>query len=269
MLKVVPSRTVQGMKFPGAKYGLKMACGENPKRVYAQRGPSTRYGQRRRLPEGVDPGRRTIAAAGTNGTPTTRVIPPARDLGLETLAEVLRGNILVHMHCYRADEMAQMIDVSHEFGYQIRAFHHAVEAYKIADLLAQNDIARGRVGRTGADSRWSRSTPSARTSRLTTQAGARAMIHSDDPGGMQRLNQEVAKAMAAGAAAGVPIGGGAGGEVDDDQSGVGPGTRRPHRVARGWEERRRRAVVRQPLQRVYARRYRLDRRCGALRPERQ
>jgi len=44
VLKVVPSRTVQGMKFPGAKYGLKMACGENPKRVYQTRGPSTRMG---------------------------------------------------------------------------------------------------------------------------------------------------------------------------------------------------------------------------------
>jgi len=44
VVKVVPSRTVRGMKFPGAKYGLKMACGENPKRVYAQRGPSTRMG---------------------------------------------------------------------------------------------------------------------------------------------------------------------------------------------------------------------------------
>jgi hypothetical protein len=44
VLKVVPSRTVQGMKFPGARYGLKMACGENPKRVYANRGPSTRMG---------------------------------------------------------------------------------------------------------------------------------------------------------------------------------------------------------------------------------
>jgi imidazolonepropionase-like amidohydrolase len=44
ILKVVPSRSVQGMKFPGAKYGLKMACGENPKRVYASRGPATRMG---------------------------------------------------------------------------------------------------------------------------------------------------------------------------------------------------------------------------------
>ena len=45
-LKNVPSRTVQGMKFPGAPYGLKMACGENPKRVYGDKGrePSTRMG---------------------------------------------------------------------------------------------------------------------------------------------------------------------------------------------------------------------------------
>ena len=66
--------------------------------------------------------------------------PPSRDLNLETLAEVLRGNILVHNHCYRADEMAQMIDIAHEFGYKIKAFHHGVEAYKIADLLAKEGI---------------------------------------------------------------------------------------------------------------------------------
>src|SRR3546814_1614524 len=59
-----------------------------------------------------------------------------RDLKLETLAGVLDGDILVHIHCYRADEMATMIDLSKEFDFQIAAFHHGVEAYKIADLLA-------------------------------------------------------------------------------------------------------------------------------------
>src|SRR5437879_2269284 len=45
ILKLIPARTVQEMKFPGAHYGLKMACGENPKRVYGRRGgPSTRMG---------------------------------------------------------------------------------------------------------------------------------------------------------------------------------------------------------------------------------
>src|SRR5205809_3643561 len=139
VLKLVPSRTVQGMKFPGAKYGLKMACGENPKRVYAQRGPSTRMGNvagYRAAWIQAEAYRRKWDKWNAD----QKGDPPTRDLGLETLAEVLRGNILVHNHCYRADEMAQMIDISKEFGYHIAAFHHAVEAYKIADLLADNGI---------------------------------------------------------------------------------------------------------------------------------
>ncbi|HSU97381.1 MAG TPA: hypothetical protein VLI40_09135, partial [Gemmatimonadaceae bacterium] len=139
ILKVVPARTVQGMKFPGAKYGLKMACGENPKRVYRTRGPSTRMGNvagyRAAYIQAAEYRRKW-----DEWNANHKGAPPTRDLGLETLAEVLRGNILVHNHCYRADEMAQMIDVAKEFGYKIRSFHHGVEAYKIADLLAANDI---------------------------------------------------------------------------------------------------------------------------------
>ena len=128
------------MKFPGAKYGLKMACGENPKRVYAQRGPSTRMGNvagYRAAWIGAEQYRRRWDKWNAD----RKGDPPTRDLGLETLAEVLRGNILVHNHCYRADEMAQMIDIADEFGYRIRSFHHGVEAYKIADLLARDSIA--------------------------------------------------------------------------------------------------------------------------------
>jgi imidazolonepropionase-like amidohydrolase len=203
ILKVVPSRTVQGMKFPGAKYGLKMACGENPKRVYEQRGPSTRMGNvagyRKAWIQAAEYRRRW-----DKWNADHKGDPPARDLGLETLAEVLRGNIYVHMHCYRADEMAQMIDVSHEFGYQIRAFHHAVEAYKIADLLAKNGTAAVEWADWGGFKM--ESFDAIRTNlALTDRAGARAMIHSDDPLGIQRLNQEVAKAMRAGAAAGIPV----------------------------------------------------------------
>ena len=67
--------------------------------------------------------------------------PPARDLRNETLAEVLRGNISVQNHCYRGDEMVQMLDLAKEFGFTIRSFHHAIEAYKVADLLAANGTA--------------------------------------------------------------------------------------------------------------------------------
>ena len=142
VLKVVPGRTVQDMKFPGAPYGLKMACGENPKRVYDAARAVDADGQRGRLSRRLDPGRAATAASGTSTSPTsTRRACPDRDLALETLAEVLRGNILVHNHCYRADEMAQMLDIAKEFGYEIRSFHHVVEGYKMADRLAAAGVA--------------------------------------------------------------------------------------------------------------------------------
>ena len=69
-----------------------------------------------------------------------RKTTPSRDLRMETLVGVLDGEIIVHNHCYRADEMATLIEVSKEFGYKIGTFHHAVESYKIADLLAKEEI---------------------------------------------------------------------------------------------------------------------------------
>ncbi len=203
VLKVVPSRTVQAMKFPGAKYGLKMACGENPKRVYQTRGPSTRMGN-------VAGYRAAWIQAETyrrkwdEWNATHKGDPPARDLGLETLAEVLRGNILVHNHCYRADEMAQMLDIAKEFGYQVRAFHHAVEAYKIADLLKASGTGAAEWADWGGFKMESSDSIKANLA-ITDALGARAMIHSDSADGAQRLNQEVAKAMYAGRSAGLNV----------------------------------------------------------------
>jgi imidazolonepropionase-like amidohydrolase len=204
VLKVVPSRTVQGMKFPGAKYGLKMACGENPKRVYGERGgPSTRMGNvagyREQWIKAEEYRRKWDKWNKDREGP-----PPNRDLAMETLAEVLRGNILVQNHCYRADEMAQMIDIAHEFGYKIRAFHHGVEAYKIADLLAREGIGAAVWADWGAFKMEALDAVRPNLAMLD-KAGVKAMIHSDDPSGDQRLNQEVAKAMAAGRAAGIDI----------------------------------------------------------------
>ena len=58
-LRLIPARTVQEMKYPGAPYGLKMACGENPKRVYEEKGALHPHGQRGRLPRRASPRRRT------------------------------------------------------------------------------------------------------------------------------------------------------------------------------------------------------------------
>jgi imidazolonepropionase-like amidohydrolase len=203
VLKVTPGRTVQEMKFPGAKYGLKMACGENPKRVYAARGPMTRMGNvagYRAQWIQAEAYRRKWDKWNAD----KKGDAPVRDLAMETLAEVLRGNILVHNHCYKADEMAQMIDIAKEFGYSIRSFHHVIEGYKIGDLLAKNDIAASVWADWGGFKMEALDTVVANAAIIHT-AGGRAIIHSDSPADSQRLNQEAAKAMAAGNQAGLKI----------------------------------------------------------------
>ncbi len=203
VIRLVPARTVQEMKYPGAKYGLKMACGENPKRVYRSRGPSTRMGNMAGYRAAFIQAE-AYRVKWDKWRAAPKGDPPERNLRLETLADVLRGEILVQNHCYRADEMAQMLDLAREFGFTIRSFHHAVEAYKVADLLAR----AGTAASVWADW-WGFKMESydgvPQNAALLEQAGARPIIHSDDEGGIQRLNQEAAKALHAGLQAGLPV----------------------------------------------------------------
>jgi|SRR5450830_638733 len=116
-VKNVPARTAEDMKFPGAPYGLKMACGENPKRVYGDKGqtPQTRMGNvagyRKAWQAAVDYRDKWKKWRDTGSDPEKR---PERNFQLETLAGVLDGEIRVQDHCYRADEMATMIAISKE-----------------------------------------------------------------------------------------------------------------------------------------------------------
>ncbi len=207
-LKNVPARTAQAMKFPDAPYTLKMACGENPKRVYGYgRGypggtPYSRMGN-------VAGYRAAWARAASYKEAWERHWSgegdaPERDLELDTLMGVLQGDILVHMHCYRADEMAQVMDISREFGYHVASFHHAVESYKIADLLADY----GACSAMWADW-WGFKMEAYDGIRenipLVHRAGACAIVHSDSDIGIQRLNQEAAKALADGQRAGLDL----------------------------------------------------------------
>jgi imidazolonepropionase-like amidohydrolase len=194
-VKNVPSLTVQGMKFPGAPYSLKMACGENPKRVYGGKGqkPSTRMGN-----FAVD--RQTwLDAKNWAADPKHD-----RDLGKETLAGVLDGKILVQNHCYRADEMALVLDMAKEMGYKVAAFHHAVEAYKIAGLLRDNDVCAA-VWADWYGFKMEAYDAIPENAALLYKAGTCVIIHSDDENGIQRLNQEAAKARADGHRIGVEI----------------------------------------------------------------
>jgi imidazolonepropionase-like amidohydrolase len=269
----VYATTYQAMKFPNAPHGLKMACGENPKRVYGSKGgaPSTRMGNvagyraafleaqaygrewdayQRKHPDRGSPPPRAMAAVPPQPTPqpppspeqpnvgepmTTaptdpQVVdvpreedkprrwgrrkdkdegpadpPPDRDLGKETLVAAMRGDVLVHIHCYRADEMATMLDLAREFGFKIAAFHHGVEAYKIADRLAAEHV----CGALWAD--WWGFKMEAldgvveNIALVDRPAGGCAIVHSDSAEGIQRLNQEAAKVMAHAARVGIDV----------------------------------------------------------------
>ncbi|HET9640217.1 MAG TPA: amidohydrolase [Allosphingosinicella sp.] len=203
-LKNVPARTMQGMKFPSAPYSLKMACGENPKRVYGGRNqmPASRMANIAMM-------RQTWARAQEykrkwdnyerNGGEM-----PVRDLAMDTLRGVLAGEITVQNHCYRADEMANIMDMAKEFGYKVAAFHHAVESYKIADLLKANGVCSAMWAdwygfKMEAYDGIQENIP------LVHNAGACTIVHSDDANGIQRLYQEAAKALANGRRMGIQI----------------------------------------------------------------
>ncbi|WP_417319097.1 amidohydrolase family protein [Emcibacter sp.] len=205
-LKNVPARTAEGMKFPGAPYGLKMACGENPKRVYGKKGgPSTRManmaGYRKAWIKARDYKEKwdkyyADYEAGED------VSAPTQDLELDTLMGVLNGEILIHNHCYRADEMVSMINMAHEFGYKISTFHHAVESYKIADILAKEGVCSAMWADWGGFKleAWDRINENIP---MVAKAGACAIVHSDSDVEIQRLNQEMAKAWADGRKVGI------------------------------------------------------------------
>ena len=232
ILKLHLGRTVTEMEFPGAPETLKMACGENPKRVYGTGRtsfPMTRmgnvFGYRQAFQQAIEYGRsfevwqaqhvvwqrghdeyERAHEAGEEDAedPGPAPAPPARDFGHERLLGARDGSVLIQMHCYRGDEMARMIEVGEELGFRIRSFHHAVEAYKIRDILAEHEIGVS----TWAD--WWGFKLEAydmieENLALLTQAGVRGVLHSDSAMLTQRLNQEAAKAMTAGRRAGIEI----------------------------------------------------------------
>lgn len=201
VLKNIPALSVRGMKFPGILGGLKMACGENPTGGSPGK-PSTRAGLMRdlrdRFRDAESYRRRWEAWRAQPSGP-----PPTHNAALENMAGALDGSLEVHIHCYRADDMMQMIDLAHEFGFKITAFHHATEAFKIAPLLAREHIG---VLTWGGD--WSGYKMEAydwvmANAAFVEKAGGVVGMHSDDPAMMQHLNHEAARALVAGQRAGL------------------------------------------------------------------
>ncbi len=213
-LQMHPGVSSRAMLFEGAPRGIKMACGENPKRVYGNKGgPSTRMGNMagfrkafQGAKEALDGYERHAKNVGKAKAEEGADTPPdpKRSRANETLMAVLEGKTLVHVHCYRADEMVQILELADEYGFRIRSFHHAVEAYKIRDVLAKWDVSVS----TWADW-WGFKIEAhdaiVENAGLLQEAGVRAIIHSDSATGIQRLNQEAAKAFYQAKASGLKV----------------------------------------------------------------
>lgn len=223
-LHLLPQRGSRAMRFEGAPEILKMACGENPKRVYRdqKRAPSTRMANVRSLRESLfkaqkyqrdwdkyltrtaEPDAQKNKKKDDKNKGKDEPQPPDRDTGLETLARMLAGEILVQWHCYTADDMLAALQVADEFGFQVRSFHHALEAYKIRDILAARNVSVS----TWAD--WYGFKMEAydgipENLSLIHAQGGRAIVHSDSAIGIQQLHIEAAKALAAGNASGISV----------------------------------------------------------------
>jgi imidazolonepropionase-like amidohydrolase len=204
VLKTVPAVTMQGMKFPGAPQGLKIACGENPKLYYGGRGgaPNSRQGEVAMFRAAFSAAQDYLERSRSEKSGKGGGRP--RNLELETLAGVLAGDIRVQAHCYRADDMAVMLGLAREFGFKIAAFHHATEAYKIPAMLRE----AGTCAAVWSD--WWGFKMEAQdaireNAAYIEAAGGCAMMHSDSPQIGQRLTIEAAKAAGSGRRAGIAL----------------------------------------------------------------
>ena len=214
VVKPIPAVTVAEMKFPGAPVGMKMACGGNPKSHFASlgRAPNSRQGEFQIMRDALQEAqkhrdRRLDAFAGSHRRGGRGGAPgrgPREDADEEALIDLVDGKSIVHVHCYRADDMARMIDLAKEFGFRIGTFHHASEAYKIAPLLAASGVCVATWpdwwGFKGEAEDAIRENAA-----FVDDAKGCALMHSDIPVLSEHLNIEAAKAAAAGRRAGLAL----------------------------------------------------------------
>ncbi|MEZ5301422.1 MAG: amidohydrolase family protein [Verrucomicrobiales bacterium] len=186
----------EGLKFEGAKPGVKFALGENVKQSNWGEDATSRYPQTRMGVEEIM--RDTFAAAreyeadrdGAKGSGA----PFRRDLRLEAAGEILRGDRIVHIHSYRQDEIFMFARLAKELGFTVGTFQHILEGYKVADELA----AIGAGGSSFSDwwaYKFEVYDAIPYNGPLMHRAGVVVSFNSDDNELATRLNTEAAKAV--------------------------------------------------------------------------
>lgn len=195
VLKLKPEAGRLASVFAKAPPGMKMAMGENPKRVYGERNqaPSTRMGNFAVLREAFQQAREYQGRL-QRWTEKPEGAAPDRNLKLEALVEIMAGQRIVHVHCYRQDEMLNMIKLADEFKFKIRSFQHTIEGYKVADVLAARGIGASTWPDTyGGKMEMADGIPYNAT--ILALNKVTFAIHSDSPNTIQRLWHEAARTV--------------------------------------------------------------------------
>lgn len=188
------------LKMEGAPRTIKFALGENPTRVHGQGygvPPFTRMGVEQSFRRAFSEAERYMeeqdeyARSKDRGE---RVAPPRYDLRLETLADILRGEIIIHCHSYRADEILMLMDVLKDFGVNRITFQHVNEGFKVAPELAEF----GAMASVFSDwwaYKFEVYYSTAYNASILTQNGVTTSINSDSPELNRHLYHEAAKSM--------------------------------------------------------------------------
>ena len=148
-IKLKYGSPVEEMIVPGVRQQLKLALGENPKRVYGQKGilPSTRMGNayilRKSFVEAREYMERWARYERNKAAGKKDLLPPKKDLLMETLKMVLEKKLAVDCHVYRADEVVWIIQFCKEFGIDIKQLSHCVDGYKVADIMSRAGVSFG------------------------------------------------------------------------------------------------------------------------------
>lgn len=193
-----------GLLLEGALPGIKFAMGENPKRARGtrpgvpRRYPATRMGVidviRQAFTEARAYQKEWSAYESAKGSGDGNLVIPRRDLELEALVEILEGKRLVHAHCYRADEILQLMRVAEEFDFRIATLQHVLEGYKVAKEIAEHG-----AGASTFSDWWAYKMEAydaiPHNAALMTEKGVLVSINSDSAEEARHLNQEAAKTM--------------------------------------------------------------------------
>jgi imidazolonepropionase-like amidohydrolase len=197
-------RPVSEWPVAGAPRTIKFALGENPKssnfrpppgvdRQY----PATRMGVEEVIRKSFTDARDYMAAWSeyeAKRKSNQPAIPPRRDLLMETMADILRGNIDVHAHSYRSDEIVMLLNLADEMGFKVRELQHVLEGYKVAPEIAAHGAGAGTfIDWWGYKAEAYDATPY--NVALMVRNGVLTSLNSDSDELARHLNHDAAKAM--------------------------------------------------------------------------